>query len=299
MEAEANRVDADGRRATEPARSRLAATQDHDLTFAGPADAVRTSLDVTTSEAANAAPWRAAGEHPALRPGDLHLWRYDLDSEAVAPPAAAILSGPELKRAAGLVFELDRRRFCAGRLALRQTLGLYLGCPAASLSLATRDDGKPYLVDCDIEFNVSHSQNEWICAIARGTPVGVDVEVLRAVPDCFALARHHFARAEADALAALPQERRELAFLTCWTRKEAYLKLLGLGVLADLDAFVAGLGPEEVTLASIAPGTAGNVHLRTFLPGPGVIGALGFIEEPRRVQYFVAPRTWIADPKLV
>jgi 4'-phosphopantetheinyl transferase len=222
-----------------------------------------------------------------LTPGELHVWRFDLDSEHREPFDATILSEDEVSRAGRLVFERDRRRFRAGRLALRRLLSRYVGRPAASLVLATGVGGKPYLPDHAIEFNVSHSENAWICAIACGAPVGVDVEVLRAVPDCLALARHHFSRAEADALAAVPAQQRDLAFLTCWTRKEAYLKLLGLGILADLDAFVAGLGPDEVSLPSIASGPVGTVHVRTFSPGPGTIGALGFAEKPGRVEYFV------------
>lgn len=242
-----------------------------------------------------AGPWRIAHERPTLRPGELHVWRYDLDGACAESLAAGTLSEPELRRAAGLVFARDRRRFRAGRLALRQVLSRYVGDPAASLSLATRSDGKPYLVDHDIEFNVSHSGSAWICAIARGTPVGVDVEMIRAVPNCLSVARHHFSRVEADALAAVPPECRDQAFLVCWTRKEAYLKVLGLGIVADLDAFVAGLGPDDVTVPSIAAEVAGEVRLRTFSPGPGALGALGFMETPSRIEYFVVPAPGAAD----
>ena len=244
-----------------------------------------------------AGPWRIADERPTLGPGDLHVWRHDLDGEHDEPAAAAILSESERSRAARLVFERDRRRFRAGRLALRGILSRYVGHPAASLALATRADGKPYLVDFDIEFNVSHSHREWICAVASRTPVGVDVEELRVVPNCLSLARHHFSRVEADALAAVPAEHRDRAFLACWTRKEAYLKVLGLGISADLGAFVAGFGPDDVTLAGSAPESSRDVHLRTFSPGPGAIGALGFMEKPNRIEYFVAPAAGAAHEK--
>jgi 4'-phosphopantetheinyl transferase len=211
------------------------------------------------------------------------------------PLATTILSEPELKRAARLVFTSDQRRFCTARLALRRILSLYLRRPPPSLLIATREGGKPYLEGCEIEFNLSHSGNTFICAIARGTPVGVDVEQLRAVPDCLSLARHHFTSAEADALAELPKEHREHAFLTCWTRKEAYLKLLGLGILDDLNAFVAGLGPEVLTIASISPNIVGPAYVRTFSPAPDTIAALSFTEKPDRVKCFVAPDTWLTS----
>lgn len=244
-----------------------------------------------------AGPWRIADERPTLDPGELHVWQCDLDAAHAEPMADSILSGPELSRAARLVFERDRRRFRAGRLALRRILSRYVGRPAASLSLASRVGGKPYLPDHDIEFNVSHSHNVWMCAIARRIPVGMDVEGCRAVPDCLSIARHHFSRAEVDALAAVPTEHRDRAFLACWTRKEAYLKLLGLGISADLGAFVAGLGPDDMTLPSIAPEASGDVHLRTFSPRPDSIGALAFMEVPARVEYFVSPEPGIASEK--
>jgi 4'-phosphopantetheinyl transferase len=233
------------------------------------------------------------GEQP-IGAGELHVWRYDLDSHRTGEPAPETLSQLELGHAARFVFERDRRRFRAGRRALRYVLGRYLLRPAGRVPLAVRPDGKPHVVGCDLEFNVSHSQNEWVCAVSRDAPVGVDIEVLRAVPDCLSLADTHFTPTETSALGAVPKEYRELAFLTCWTRKEAYLKLLGIGIPAGLDGFVAGLGPDDLAVASIAPETPGEVLLRTFSPGHGIIGAVACMGAPYRVDNFEIPASWMA-----
>lgn len=239
--------------------------------------------------------WVASSGRPGadarsrLRAGELHVWQYDLDRGHPGPPGPPVLSEVERGRAARLVFEHDRRRFRAGRIALRRTLSRYVGDPPESLALHTGAGGKPYLADSEIEFNVSHSQNAWICVLAHRNPVGVDVELLRAVPDSLALARRFFSPFEAAALASVPPEDRDRAFLTCWTRKEAYLKVLGVGIAADLGAFVAGFGPGDVTLESTVPGIVGDVHLHTCAPGPGAIAALAFTAKPSRIEYFVVP----------
>lgn len=279
--------------------ARFATASGHGSPAAGSRDTSRRSFEAKMPVAADAAPWRIADDRATLRPGSLHVWQCDLDREYSEPVATATLSDAELRRAARLFFVRDRRRFCAGRLALRQILNRYVGSSAASLSLGTRVGGKPYLVDHDLEFNVAHSHHVWICAITRGTPVGVDVEGIRRVADCLSLARHHFAPVEAEAVAAVPTADRDRAFLACWTRKEAYLKLLGLGITAGLDAFVAGFGPEDVTVASIAPERIGDVRVRTFSPGTGAIGALAFMEKPSRIEYFVGDGAGPVDATLV
>jgi len=76
------------------------------------------------------------------------------------------------------------------------------------------ESGKPYFPQYPhIHFSLSHSHGAAVCALS-GTPVGVDVEVLRTPP------RHLAAGMEAE------------EFFRLWTAKEATVKLLGLGFAA-------------------------------------------------------------------
>ena len=93
--------------------------------------------------------------------------------------------------------------------------------------------GKPHLRDAgSLEFSLSHSEHECLIAVSPGEVVGVDVEVIRPVPDAYALARRHFTASERSEWESVEDSLRIRAFLACWTRKEACLKALGVGVSA-------------------------------------------------------------------
>ncbi len=88
-----------------------------------------------------------------------------------------------------------------------------------------------------LSFNTSHSAGTAVIAVAAGTDVGVDIERIRPIDDAERLAADRFAASEADQLRSLPAEDREIGFLRLWTRKEAVVKALGLGLSMPLDRF--------------------------------------------------------------
>ncbi|MDB5731132.1 MAG: 4-phosphopantetheinyl transferase [Variovorax sp.] len=171
------------------------------------------------------------------------LWQIDLD-EAPAPAALALLSPEEQARAQRFVFERDARRFIAAHVALRKILGKQAGMDGKPLHLVEGHFGKPAVAGlAGLHFNLSHSQGVGLIALSRTFEVGVDVEVLRPMPDALSLAQAHFTHAECAALAALPEAMRERAFFTCWTRKEACLKALGVGLQLSPASFEVGVAP--------------------------------------------------------
>ena len=100
------------------------------------------------------------------------------------------------------------------------------------LSLKPICFGKPRLVNVDwLQFNLSHSGHRCLIGIATAFAIGVDIEVVRGVPDADALARLHFTPQEQADWAQVAKPGRDRAFLTCWTRKEACVKALGIAFL--------------------------------------------------------------------
>ncbi|MGH6955178.1 MAG: 4'-phosphopantetheinyl transferase family protein [Caulobacteraceae bacterium] len=59
------------------------------------------------------------------------------------------------------------------------------------------------------------------------------------------VAERFFSQTERMLLDALAPERRIQAFFNAWTRKEAFVKALGLGLSFPLDAFDVSLSPDE------------------------------------------------------
>ncbi len=196
--------------------------------------------------------WQQAPEKNALERGDLHVWRVDMGA-AIAQSAVLLstLSADERERAARFSVEKYRDHFVAARGTLRRVLARYLDVQAEELTFSYGEHGKPALASqwaaADLHFNMSHSRDVALCAVARGQQVGVDVEYPRPQVNYERIAERFFSLEEFEALMELPESARRRAFYNIWTRKEAYVKARGDGIAAGLGTFSVSLaGPAEL-----------------------------------------------------
>ena len=205
--------------------------------------------------------WAPAPSAPTLPPGEVHVWRVDLDA---APPRlaalAATLSTEERGRALRFRFDAHRNRWVAARGTLRAILAAYLRRTPGSLNLAADANGKPFLQNGDgpapLRFNLAHADDVALIAVGWHREVGVDIE--REAPDRADLevARRLFAADEAVALAAVPMPLRCRAFFALWTAREAYAKAIGRGLEAMPDTPTTGWTVRHL---EIGPGYAAAV----------------------------------------
>jgi len=212
-------------------------------------------------------------------PSPVVLEYLDLDTPALALPTSS-LDSAERERAARFHFEEDRRRFIHGRAWLRLRVAELLGMePAAVAFTPVGERGKPAVLSnvggsllptvasklaptgasaatgasSNVggsllptgtlpTFNLSHSAQHGLLALhAGGLPLGVDLELARPFERAARIAARHFNAAEAAAVAAAAEgAEREAVFFRTWTRKEAYLKLTGLGLPGGLACVETG-----------------------------------------------------------
>ncbi|MFI5268721.1 MAG: 4'-phosphopantetheinyl transferase family protein [Chloroflexota bacterium] len=211
---------------------------------------------------------------------ELHLWRAPLDVDpSLLARLAACLSLGELERSARLRQDLDRTRFIAARGWLRMLLARYLESAASGVKLTEGPHGKPRLASGPgwLRFNLSHSDRIAVYAVARDREVGVDVERLRSVFPIAEVARHYYSPRELSDLATLPERNRSRAAFDCWTRKEAYLKALGVGLAEGLAEFDVMVRPgERVRMHDSWADRAGGRQwsLDSFDAGPGYAAAV-------------------------
>ncbi|MBN1527459.1 MAG: 4'-phosphopantetheinyl transferase superfamily protein [Thermoleophilaceae bacterium] len=180
---------------------------------------------------------------------DLRLWEIDLDQspEWIEAASARVLAADERPRPGEAEDQVRRRRLVA-RIALRIALSRALDRAPGELRLRRDGSGKPWLEPHDprapLHFNLSRTGDCCLIAVARGGPVGVDVEHVVPLPEADDIVRTRFAAEEARAILAREGADRVRAFFNCWTRKEAYLKARGLGLMAPLDHVVVTVGDE-------------------------------------------------------
>jgi 4'-phosphopantetheinyl transferase len=183
-----------------------------------------------------------------LPDNEVHVWRVSLDVAASDfVRLQQILSSDEREKADRFRFEVDRRCSAIGRGYLRFLLGQILDSPPQAAQFECDEFGKPGLgaKHRRLQFNLSHSGNLILIAIARGRAVGVDVEKIRTDLELDDIAARFFSANERRILASLVSSARHQAFFTCWTRKEAYLKARGLGLFMPLDKFEVSILPQE------------------------------------------------------
>jgi 4'-phosphopantetheinyl transferase len=225
--------------------------------------------------------WRQPGNNYALPPNEVHVWRATLHQpqEAIAV-GMRILSVDERARAEKFHFEADKRRHIIGRGMARTLIGHCLHRPPDGLKFAYNGFGKPSLAPDtgpSIEFNISHSGELVLVALAYGRTLGVDVESMQREMATGEIATRFFSPNECRVLSSLPADAQCAAFFACWTRKEAYLKARGDGLSLPLDQFdVAFLPGEKPRLLETRhdPAEAGRWTMCALEPGHGCAAAL-------------------------
>lgn len=238
--------------------------------------------------------WPIATDPATLADDDAHVWAVPLDSSGT--PVESVLSADERQRADRFRRPELRRRFVTARGGLRTILGRYLGTPPADVRLELDPRGKPRLAGNHrswLCFNLAHSGELALVAVARGCDVGVDVERLRSVRRLDEIAGRFFHPGERDAIQAADPAVRAAAFLRSWTGKEAVLKAIGLGLGHPLQTFdTSAVGPRGDWVELPPRESVGAVRcwLVPVAPSGAYVGAVACVESRRRVIGFTLDR---------
>lgn len=228
------------------------------------------------------------GVWPSPPPGlklsraEIHVWSFPLHRPAPLVAALAELLAPdEHTRANRFRFDRDRRRFIVAHGTLRQILSRYAPAAPEQLQFRYNSHGKPQLTEAcggdKVQFNLSHSHERGVCAVAHDQELGVDLEWIRSLEDLDQIARRFFSANEYKQIRAIEEKHRLEAFYNCWTRKEAYVKACGDGLARPLDRFDVALLPgEPARFLAIEQSAleAKQWFLQSLAPAPGYVGAV-------------------------
>jgi 4'-phosphopantetheinyl transferase len=200
----------------------------------------------------------------AISNHEIQLWQVSLlVTPAEEQRYALLLSADETKRAQRFHFARHARRYTVARAVLRMILSRYLNIAPNLIEFSYSEHGKPAVAATALQFNVSHSDEMAVYAFTRVADIGVDIEK---VEPHFKddLAQRFFSPGEYDALAALTGDAQVHAFYRVWSRKEALLKALGMGLHLPLASFSVSLAEQELLkFHSETPW-----HIQSFIVGP-------------------------------
>ena len=173
----------------------------------------------------------------------IKVWNIHLpDHHGDVSLCRELLTGEELERAAKFRRPADAEVFILCRGMLRRVLADCLNTEPAELRFNRNAQGKPFLEDGKLDFNVSHSRDRLLIAVTAGRAVGVDIEFRRGGLNMKSIAKRWFAPEEQEFFQTL--EKPEEGFFEIWAKKEAYVKALGVGIYKDLNTFAVPLGEK-------------------------------------------------------
>lgn len=155
-------------------------------------------------------------------------------SEQYEDAALSVLSRSEARRYSACRDRNQRRRRVITRALLRVLTGYVTAIEPASVKIVATEYGKPVLVSDDLRFSVSHSVDCCGIALATGCEVGVDLEYCQDLSDAGPVAKIMMSRDELRHWLKLPFTERKRALYQMWTRKEAFLKCIGVGIRGGL-----------------------------------------------------------------
>lgn len=123
-----------------------------------------------------------------------------------------------------------RQQYLTGRILLAELLFQTYGIHQLP-EIITGPNGRPSFSEPGLpDFNISHSDDYIMVALAQNCQVGLDLEFMRARKRLIDLAQYSFSETEYEWFIQLPQEQQQDAFWQLWTIRESILKLSGKGV---------------------------------------------------------------------
>lgn len=214
---------------------------------------------------ANVAPVEFAVDGRFALSGDLclpeseaHVWFVRLqEMSRHFDSLLEILAPDEAARAARFRFERDRNQYILTRGLLRHIVGCYAGFAPQLLQFRYNSYSKPTLAaewrGNWLAFSLSHSYGVVVYAFTRARHVGVDLEYMHRNVEFDQVAERFFSPCEVSLFRQLPSDKKQQAFFSCWTRKEAYIKARGEGLSLGLQSFdVAFVPGQPASLLSVA-----------------------------------------------
>jgi len=183
---------------------------------------------------------------------EIHLWRIDTffiydDINKYQ----TYLSYDEKSRANRYLSLKKRERFVLIRGILRTILADYTGIHPHDIKFDYNSAGKPFLINSYtsnknlINFNISHSDDQAILAIAYNRDIGIDFEYIKTIDNMNLIAKFYFSNDEYQIYNDLPLKVKVIAFYLFWTRKEACIKASGKDFSYLLKSFPELLKPKE------------------------------------------------------
>lgn len=209
----------------------------------------------------------------------IQIWQISLAvSEDTSQRYFSCLSETEKARANRFRFADDKRRFVVARGTLRHLLAQQLKQTPQAVNFCYGEFGKPGIESTQnsatqsLQFNISHSGEVALCALARQRAVGIDIEKIKPMQRLDSMMARCLVAKEQARVEQENTANQTRAFLQHWTCKEAYLKAIGLGLTQSMKSVEVSFNPPQ--LVTVPNDCSEGWQLHTVAVPNGYAGAL-------------------------
>lgn len=200
-------------------------------------------------------------------PARVDLWLFSIDpsnyNEKNFFPALSI---EEQEKSKKFHFPNDQKKYVISHGIMRQLIASYIPCHPKEIRYDLNDFGKPELIypSNTLHFNLSHSERLGALAIST-SPIGTDIEHIKSLEDYVSLTKHFLSVQERNYFEQLSIVDQHLAFYRAWTRKEAYIKAIGMGLSYPVEQVTISLDEQPKILEDRAnPMNAEKLSIISF-----------------------------------
>lgn len=181
---------------------------------------------------------------------NIHIWSSNLAvSYEKVSKYYKYLSPYERHRAESLKFEKDRNLFVVFRGVLRKILSIYINLPPEKILIEHTNFGKPILRNYPgtgyLYFNSSRSNNLALYIFSGLYEVGIDIEEVREIDNFEDIISQFFAPEEISDFNKIQPQELIRTFYKTWTKKEAFVKAIGVGLSFPLSQFQVSIMPSK------------------------------------------------------
>lgn len=166
----------------------------------------------------------------------MYTYFLSFTTDAWTPAEDVLLSYISPERHARLlryVHTADRKLSLYAGLIARMALLLHTPLTMNELQFRYKENHKPVLLaDSSIDFSFSHTRNAVLCCVSPDTAVGADIEASGEAP--YQIMDMVFHPEEIAYISSATNTEKQKRFFKVWTRKEAYTKRNGTGLVCDL-----------------------------------------------------------------
>lgn len=141
------------------------------------------------------------------------------------------LGAEDIKRMSSFHNIQDKMNLLYSRLIVLYGMLTLTNTKKQDVKIIKDENGKPHSVNNDIYFNLSHSGKSVYVAFNDDAEVGIDVEEISEIPH--EIIDYCFHEEEKKIMKSTNHYDKK--FFEIWTKKEAYLKMLGIGINDNLN----------------------------------------------------------------